>query len=65
MPSTAIKSFSYNSKDKRLRVVFISGTVYDYLEVPQKIYGEMKAAFSKGTFLNQNIKPNYSFEKVG
>ncbi|MES2371469.1 MAG: KTSC domain-containing protein [Bacteroidota bacterium] len=64
MPSTVIKSMSYDPARQRLRIVYISGTVYDYKKVPQAVYDEMKAAFSKGTFLNQHIKGQYAYDKI-
>jgi hypothetical protein len=64
MPSTVIKSFSYDAVKQRLRVIFISGMIYEYKKVPQEVYDEMKAAFSKGIYLNERIKGFYEFEKV-
>lgn len=64
MPSTVIKSFSYDAAKQWLRVVFVSGTVYVYKKVPEKVYEEMRNAFSKGTFLNERIKGTYAFEKI-
>ena len=65
MPSTVIKSFSYDAATQRLRVVFLSGMIYDYKKVPQEVFDEMKASFSKGIYLNERIKGFYDFEKVG
>jgi hypothetical protein len=64
MPSTVIKSFSYDAARQRLRVMFVSGMIYEYKKVPQEVYDEMKAAFSKGIYLNERIKGFYEFEKV-
>lgn len=64
MPSTVIRSFSHDPATNTLRVVFVSGIVYEYLNVPPEIYAQMKAAFSKGTFLNDEIKGNYTFKKI-
>jgi hypothetical protein len=64
MPSTVIKSFYYDAEDHRLRVIYVSGAIYDYLEVPQKVYEIMKASGSKGVFLNREIKGRYAFKKV-
>jgi hypothetical protein len=47
-----------------MRIIFVSGVIYDYKNVPQKIFDEMKASDSKGTYLNQYIKGRYEFEKV-
>jgi len=64
MPSTVISSTTYNPQKKILRVIFLSGAVYDYLDVPQKVYDNMLKAFSKGTFLNGHIKQKYVFKKI-
>lgn len=65
MPSTVIASMHYNADTATLRIRFVSGLVYDYLEVPGKIYRAMQKASSKGTFLNQFIKGKYDFKKIG
>ncbi|MES2329601.1 MAG: KTSC domain-containing protein [Bacteroidota bacterium] len=64
MSSTVIKSMSYDRSKQRLRIVYVSGMVYDYKKVPQEEYDAMKAAFSKGTYLNQHIKGHYDFERL-
>jgi len=64
MPSSVVASFDYNLPKHVLRVVFVSGKIYDYHNVPQSIYEEMKIAESKGTFLNLRIKNSYPFKKV-
>ena len=64
MPSTVIKRFTYDSKKARLYVTFLSGKVYAYLNVPEDVYEEMKAAFSKGKYLNEHIKGKYEFRSV-
>lgn len=64
MPSTVVLKHIYNAETKTLRIIYTSGNVYDYLNVPQKIYNEMKNAFSKGVFLNTKIKGKYAFKKV-
>ncbi|WP_111591837.1 KTSC domain-containing protein [Chitinophaga dinghuensis] len=64
MPSTVIASYSYSNKEHVLRIVFQSGSVYDYLHVPQKIFQALKAATSKGTYLNQHIKGHFPYRQV-
>lgn len=64
MPSTVIQRMFYDKDNHVLRIVFTSGMVYDYLEVPEKVYEEMRSAFSKGIFFNQAIKDKYEFKKV-
>lgn len=64
MPSSVVARIHYYVETATLRVVYVSGTIYDYLNVPQEVYEEMKAASSKGTFLNNRIKGVYDFRKV-
>ncbi len=63
MPSSVVAAIRYDASSSTLRVVYVSGAVYDYKNVPEKVYNEMKKASSKGEFLNKEIKPNYEFEK--
>lgn len=64
MPSSVVAAIRYDAPSSTLRVVYVSGSVYDYKKVPVKVYIEMKASSSKGEFLNKQIKPNYKFEKI-
>jgi hypothetical protein len=63
MPSTVIAGFEYDSASAILRVRFLSGAVYEYLEVPPELYEAMKAYREKGIFLNKFIKGKYAFRK--
>ena len=64
MPSSVVSSMNYDPVTHTLRVFFVSGSVYDYKNVPLKVYEQMKRASSKGTFLNQVIKARFGFNKV-
>ncbi|WP_343674277.1 KTSC domain-containing protein [Chitinophaga sp.] len=64
MPSSVISYMTYDPASHRLRVHFLSGAVYDYIDVPEEVYRQMKSAKSKGTFLNRRIKGKYSFDKI-
>jgi hypothetical protein len=64
MPSTVIESFRYDAGSKTLRVTFLSGSVYDYHNVPENVFSKMKSYKSKGTFLNRFIKGFYEFSHV-
>ena len=64
MPSSVVAAIRYDAVTSTLRVIYVSGSVYDYKHVPEKVYNEMRTASSKGEFLNKHIKPNYEFEKI-
>lgn len=60
MPSTSIKRFAYDPKDRRLSVWFVaSGRRYDYLEVDAEAYDGLRRAFAKGIYFNRNIRGRY------
>lgn len=64
MPSTVIHTVYYNKEEQVLKVVFQSGAVYLYRDVPDEVYLLLMKARSKGTFLNRFIKENYVFERM-
>jgi len=55
---------NYDPKTQTLSVTYVSGSVYNYKNVPEKEYELMKASGAKGIYLNKNIKGKYTFEKV-
>lgn len=64
MPSSVIAKMIYDSSTALLTIIYVSGAVYAYENVPGEIYNAMKSAMSKGTFLNRNIKGKYPFKKI-
>lgn len=64
MPSTVIRHFDYAEKSKTLTIIFLSGLIYRYKNVPVEIFKRLKIARSKGGFFNDNIKNKYKFKKL-
>jgi len=64
MPSTVIYKVSYDAPSSTLRITFVSGNVYDYMNVPAEIYTFIQQAPSKGIYFNQNIKGRYPFKRI-
>lgn len=64
MPSSVISSYQYDKATLSLRVVFLSGLVYEYQGVPESVFQEMKKVKSKGTFLNKQIKGFYPYRRL-
>lgn len=64
MPSTVIRSINYDAVTQTLQVIFVSGLIYAYKKVPLDVFEAMKAAPSKGTYLNTMIKGKYEFENL-
>jgi hypothetical protein len=56
--STSIASIGYDRKKRVLEIEFrLSGDLYRYFDVPEEEHAALMAAESKGTYLNQVLKP--------
>ena len=64
MPSSVIRRFDYHAPERRLRIVFTSGDVYDYEQVPPEVVTDFRAAISKGQFFGPNIRDRYPYRRV-
>ena len=64
MPSSVVAGIMYDKLSHTLRVIYVSGMIYDYKDGPENIHTAMKTAFSKGVFLNKYVKGKYEFEKI-
>jgi hypothetical protein len=59
--SSNITRIGYSPVKETLYIEFHGGRVYAYDSVPEKTYRELASAPSAGTFLNQVVKPKFSF----
>lgn len=64
MPSSVILNYVYFPETEILRIIYQSGSVYGYLEVPADIFERFRSVQSKGRFMNYVIKPKFSFKKI-
>lgn len=64
MPSSVIRAFHYKPTEHTLDITFVSGRVYRYLDVPQQLYDDMRASFSKGEYFNEHIRDHFDFERL-
>lgn len=63
--STTMRSVGYQRGRRILEIEFQSGTVYQYLEVPQEVYGRLARAESKGQYFNDEIRDSYECVRMG
>ena len=64
MPSTVIRYFRYDPAKRELDVTFVTRRRYIYENVPPDVFDAFKAAFSKGTFFNHEIRDRYAFREI-
>jgi hypothetical protein len=63
--STIIKSFGFENSSSTLEIEFNNGAVWQYYDVPESLFYEMKSAGSCGKFFNASIKGQYTESQVG
>ena len=62
--SSNIARFAYDADSHVMTVEFTNGATYNYYDVPNFIFDQMKAASSKGQFLAQNVKGVYRYARA-
>ena len=62
--SSSIQRIGYDPEARSLFLQYEGDKLYQYFDVPAKVYTELLAAQSKGRFVNYAIKPHYSFKEV-
>jgi hypothetical protein len=64
MPSSAIRSFTYDQARAAMDVTFVTGRRYRYFLLPAYVAQGMDEAFSKGRYFNARIRDRFPFEEL-
>jgi hypothetical protein len=59
--SSWIAAIGYDADAQESYVELIEGGLYIYVDVPSRVWRDFSAAESKGTFVNEVLKPDYRF----
>ena len=62
--SSALQAAAYAEPQALLDLLFRSGEVYRYFDVPQWQYQEFLAADSKGRYFGGNIRGHFRYERM-
>lgn len=62
--SSNIASIGYDSLNNILEVEFKNFSVYQYLNVPLRIFEGIMSASSHGGYLAAHVKPVYSYKRI-
>lgn len=63
--SSNIAQIGYDPNSNTLRVEFKSGgRTYDYFNVPENVFNELKNASSVGSYHARNIKNSYPYSEI-
>jgi KTSC domain-containing protein len=64
MTSTSVEWIEYDANARTLEVAFASGGVYRYSSVPPGVCDQLRAAESKGRFVNEVVKKRYRYVRI-
>ena len=62
--SSNIDHAEYDEETKVMTVFFLSGSVYEYANVPKRQWGNYVAAPSKGRFFYHFIRTTYQYKRI-
>lgn len=62
--SSNIERIGYDSDSNTLRIEFKSGRTYDYFNVPENVFDELRHASSVGGYHARNVKNCYSYTEI-
>jgi len=64
MSSTAVADLDYDQARERLTVTFVTGRIYEYIDVPPEVAASFQSAYSKGSFFNGYVRDRYDFREL-
>jgi hypothetical protein len=62
--SSSLRSIGYDGSTRTLEVQFATGNVYQYHQVPNEVWLELKRAASIGRFFQANVRDRYETSRV-
>ena len=62
--SSVLASIGYDPKSRLLEVEFNHGEIYQYSDVPEKVYKELINADSIGKYYSDNVRDDYEFVRL-
>ena len=62
--SSWVAAIGYEENEREVHIALIEGSVYAYGAVPPDVWRLFLAADSKGTFVNEVLKPRYEVRKL-
>lgn len=62
--STNVEAIGYDEDSQTLQVEFKNGSNYQYFDVPERVFNELRDSGSIGAYLSASIKGVYRFSRV-
>jgi len=62
--SSNLDTIGYDKKNEILEISFLSGSMYQYFDVPLDVFNKLKRAQSKGKYFWRYIRNFYDYEMI-
>jgi KTSC domain len=62
--SSNIEAIGYDTESETLQIQFKNGSTYQYFDVPETVFEQLRDASSVGAYLSSNIKGVFRFSRV-
>lgn len=62
--SSNLYSVGYDSETSTLEIEFRDGSVYQYFNVPARVYEALMSAGSHGQYFHRNIRDVYQYARI-
>lgn len=62
--STDLESVGYDEPTRTLEIRFLDGSIYQYDDVPQRVYLELMNAPRKGVYFHAKISRAFNYHRV-
>jgi hypothetical protein len=62
--SSNVASIGYDPESSTLEIEFNNGSIYQYFDVSESVYEELRTSSSVGGYLAANIKGVYRYSRV-
>ncbi|CCH49338.1 KTSC domain-containing protein [Pseudodesulfovibrio piezophilus] len=62
--SSNLAAVGYDEDSSTMQVEFNNGSIYQYFDVPEHVFEELRDADSVGRYFNANVKGVYRYSRV-
>jgi hypothetical protein len=62
--SSSVRAIGYDASARELFVTYVGSGAYAYLAVPPSVWDGLRAAPSKGRFVNARVKGVYAYRRL-
>ena len=62
--SSVVRAIGYDARNRVLEVEFHSGRVYEYFDVPRRVFDTLRTTDSVGKYFNEVVKVNHRGARV-